>query len=96
MACIQTEIAGLCLSYDNLPKSVSSLYSIGVSIVGGVALIYIIMGGYIILTSRGNPIALERGRTYIFYAIVGLLLALFGFLFIQIIVFNIFRIPGFG
>jgi FtsH-binding integral membrane protein len=65
-------------------------------LVGGLSLLFIIMGGYIIMTSRGNPQQLNNGKSYLFYALIGLFLAIFGFLFIEVIAKNLLHIPGFG
>lgn len=74
---------------------VSKFYGIGLGFIGGVALLAIIYGGYALLTSRGDPQQLEKGKSYIFYAIAGLLLAIFGFVFIEVIAVDILKIPGF-
>ena len=34
---------------------IGRFYGVGLSLIGGVSLLFIIMGGYLILTSRGNP-----------------------------------------
>lgn len=75
---------------------IGRFYGVGLSLIGGVSLLFIIMGGYLILTSRGNPDQINNGKGYIFYAIAGLLLAIFGYLFIEIVVVDILRIPGFS
>ena len=75
---------------------VQKFYSVGLSIIGGVAVIFIIYGGYLYLTSRGNPIEVENGKRYIFYAIIGLLFAVFGYVFIQILLVDVLHIPGFS
>ena len=75
---------------------VSKFYSIGLSIIGGVAVLSIIYGGYILMSSRGNPTMINKGKSYIFYAIIGLLLAIFGYVFIEVIAKDILHIPGFG
>lgn len=75
---------------------VAKFYGIGLGFIGGVALLFIIYGGYLILTSQGNPEQLNKGRTNISYAVIGLLLAIFGFVFIELITKDILRIPGFG
>lgn len=75
---------------------VAKFYSIGLGIIGGVALLFIIYGGYLIMTSQGNPMQLKNGRSYIVYAIVGLLFAIFGYVFIQIVMVDILHIPGFS
>ncbi|OGH39183.1 MAG: hypothetical protein A3B44_00685 [Candidatus Levybacteria bacterium RIFCSPLOWO2_01_FULL_38_21] len=74
---------------------VAKFYSIGLGLIGGVALLFIIYGGYIILASQGQSDQLNKGKSYIYYAIAGLLLAIFGFVFIQVIAVDILHIPGF-
>jgi len=74
---------------------VSKFYGIGLGFVGGTALIFIILGGYLILTSQGNPEQLNKAKSYIFYALTGLLLAVFGFVFQQIIFVDLLKVPGF-
>lgn len=86
LGCIPTDPIGF----------VAKFYSIGLSLIGGVALLFIIFGGYLVLTSSGNPQQLQKGKSYIFYAIIGLLLAIFGYVFVQIIVVDVLHIPGFG
>jgi hypothetical protein len=85
IGCIPKDPAGFAAEY----------YSIGLGLIGGLALLFLIFGGYIMQTSQGNPIRLQNGKTYIFYAIFGLLLAIFGYVFIEVIAIDILRVPGF-
>lgn len=87
----------LCSGGSADPSSaISTIYGIGLGIIGGVAVLLIIYGGYIILTSSGNPSQLNKGKSYIFYAITGLLLAVFGYVFLDFIARGLLHIPGFG
>lgn len=90
---VQTDLG--CIPNDPF-AFVAKFYGIGLGIIGGVALLFIIYGGYIILTSQGDPNQLNTGKSYIYYAIAGLLLAIFGFVFIQVIAVDILHIPGFN
>lgn len=83
-----------CISEDPISFT-ASFYGIGLGIIGGVAMLFILYGGYLILTSRGNPVQLQNARSYIIYAIVGLLLAIFGYAFIRLVIVDILSIPGF-
>ncbi len=74
----------------------SKFYGIGLGLIGGVSILFIILGGYFILTSGGDAGRLATGRSYITYAIIGLLLAIFGYIFISVIAVDILRIPGFN
>lgn len=89
----QTDVG--CISSHPL-QFVGQFYGIGLGLLGGVSLLFIIIGGYIILTSQGQAERLQIGKSYIFYAIAGLLLAVFGFVFVQVIVVDVLKIPGFS
>ncbi len=70
-------------------------YGIGLGLIGGVAVLFLIYGAYTILTSQGSPEQLNKGKSYIFYAIAGVLLAIFGYVFIEVVAIDILHIPGF-
>ena len=75
---------------------VQKFYGIGLGFVGGVALLSLIWGGYSIMTSRGDPHRVNIGKSYIYYAIAGLLLAIFGYVFIKTVMVDILHVPGFS
>jgi hypothetical protein len=74
----------------------TTLYGIGLSFIGVVALLFIVYGGYLILTSQGNTEQIGRGKSYINYAIIGIVLAVAGYAVYQIIAVDIIKVPGFG
>lgn len=74
----------------------SSLYGIGLSFIGVVALLFIVYGGFLILTSQGNEDQLRRGRAYITYSIIGVVLAIGGYALYQILAIDVIKIPGFS
>lgn len=84
----------LCMP-DNPAGFAGAFYGVGLSIIGGLALLYLLFGAYVLMTSSGNPEQVNRGKSYIIYAIIGLLVAIFGYLFIQIVFIDILHIPGF-
>ncbi len=86
VGCVPTDSGGF----------VSLVYGIGLGFIGGVSVLFIIIGGYFILTSQGDAGRLATGRSYITYAVIGLLLAIFGFVFTNVIAVDILRIPGFN
>ena len=91
----ETDIDIACI--PNTPTGfVSKFYGIGLGLIGGVSILFIILGGYFILTSQGDALRLATGKSYITYAIIGLLLAIFGYIFISVIAVDILRIPGFN
>jgi hypothetical protein len=91
-SCVETELG--CIPND--PAGfVSKFYGIGLSMIGGISILFIIYGGYIILTSQGNPDKIKNGKSYVIYAVIGLFLAIFGFVLIKLVVVDILHIPGF-
>jgi hypothetical protein len=75
---------------------VQRFYGIGLAFVAMVALVTLIIGGYTILTSQGDPQRVRAGKSWIFYSIGGLMLAIFGYVVIQTIAGDILKIPGFS
>lgn len=74
----------------------SSLYGIGLSFIGVVALLFIVYGGFLVLTSQGSQDQLRRGKSYITYSIVGVVLAIAGYALYQILAIDVIKIPGFS
>lgn len=97
MACpadeVSTDIG--CIPQDPI-KFVERFYAIGIGFIAMIAVLFMIIGGYYIITSAGNPERLATGKSFIFYALAGIMLAVLGFVFIQIVAGGILRIPGFG
>ena len=83
-----------CFPNDPIGFS-QKFYGYGLGFIAGLSLLVLILGGYRVLTSQGDPTRVNEGKSYIFYAISGLLLAIFGFVFIEVIVVDILHVPGF-
>ncbi len=62
---------------------------------GGIALLLIIYSGYKLMTSQGNPEAIQGARETLPSAIVGLLFIIFSMVILQVIGAGILGIPGF-
>jgi hypothetical protein len=69
-------------------------FAIGIS--GGLAFLMMLLGAFQMLTSAGNPDSLHAGRERLTSAVIGLLFVIFAVLLMQIIGFDILKIPGFG
>lgn len=96
-ACALNEISTDFGCFPNDPIGfVQKFYPVGLSFIGGVALLTLILGGYVILTSKGDPQRVNIGKGYIFYSIVGLLLAIFGYVFIEVVLIDILKVPYFS
>jgi len=83
-----------CIPQDPI-GFVQVFYGWGLGLITFVAILFMIIGGITVMLSRGNYEHLERGKSFIYYSIAGLVLAIFGFVFIGIITGDILRIPGF-
>jgi hypothetical protein len=97
MSCLASETLTDFGCIPNNPVGfVEKFYGIGLGCIGGVALLGIIYAGYLMLTSQGNPMQLEKGKRYLSSSIIGVLLAVFALFFIHLIAGTILQIPGFG
>lgn len=92
----EIEIRGLACIPDNPIGFVQAIYQLGLWLLASVGLLFMIIGGYYILVSRGDPVKLQKGKTFIFYSLAGMFLAILGFVFIEIIAGGILKIPGFN
>ncbi len=97
MVCLPQEVL---TDLGCIPKSpvgfVTKFYSIGLGMLGGISLLFIIYAGYLLMTSGGDPAQVRNAKSYLFYAIGGLILAIFGFAFVQLVLVNILHVPGFS
>jgi hypothetical protein len=69
----------------DFPTFISNLYKFGIWTVGICALIMIVIGGYMYAASGGNNASMEKAKTFITDALVGLVLALLAYLILYII-----------
>ncbi len=73
---------------------VVSVFGFLISMAGGIAILLIMIAGYKIMTSRGNPDQIQQAREQMIAAIVGLMFLIFSFLFLQLIGIDILKVPG--
>lgn len=75
---------------------VQSLLNMIFSAVGGIALLYLIYGTFIIVTSQAEPEKLNYGKRVVYGAIAGLIFTLGSVFIVKLIASGILKIPGFG
>jgi hypothetical protein len=63
---------------------------------GGIAFLLIVLAGFQIMTSAGNPDRLKAGQELMTSAIAGLILLIFSVFILRIIGVDILGLPGFG
>lgn len=74
---------------------IKSIMRVILGLAGGIALLLIIYSGYKLMTSQGNPEAIQGARETLTSAIVGLLFIIFSMVILQVIGAGILGIPGF-
>jgi len=83
-----------CLETDS-GQFINTLLKTGSGIAGGIAFLLIIVGGFQIVMSAGNPEKLNAGKELVTSAIVGLLFIIFSIFLLRFIGVDILAIPGF-
>lgn len=73
---------------------VGRIFGILLSLAGGVAIILIIISGYRLMASGGNPEKVQQAREQLTSAIIGLLFVIFSLSILQFIGVDILHIPG--
>jgi hypothetical protein len=82
-----------CISFE--PKSlIKDFLAIAITIAGGIALLLMIYGSFLISTSAGDPKKAEEGKEIITGAIAGLLFIIFSVFLLRLIGVEILNIPG--
>jgi hypothetical protein len=84
LGCIPVESSGF----------IAWLLKIGISIGGGIAFLLMVWGGFIFVTSSGNPEKVKQGQEIIVSALVGLLFIIFSIFILEFIGVDILAIPG--
>ncbi len=84
-----------CIPSD--PESIiQTVITIGLSVGGGVVLIMILAGSFMLSVSQGDPNKTKEAKEIITSAIIGLIFVIFSVTILQFIGVSILHIPGFG
>lgn len=75
---------------------VKSLFSILLSISGGIAVLSIIFAGYKMIMSQGDPEKIQGAREQLTSSIIGLLFLIFSLVILEVIGVDILHLPGFN
>jgi hypothetical protein len=86
IGCIQTDSKSI----------VVYLVKTGLGIAGGIALLMILAGAFLVTTSAGEIKRLQQGKEIISSAVMGLFWIIFSVTILQFIGVTIFKLPGFG
>lgn len=78
-----------CIRFNSLTELTKSLLGFGIGLGGGIALILVVLAGFIIMVSSGDKKKLQTGKSLLIAAITGLLLIIFSVFILRIIGVNI-------
>lgn len=78
------------------PSFVQAMLNVVFSLSGGIAFLYLMYGGFVVLTSQADPEKLNYGRRLVYGSIVGLIFTLGSVFLVNLIGAGILRIPGFS
>jgi hypothetical protein len=81
---------------QNPAQAIGVLIRIGLNIAGGVALIMILVAGFMFTTSQGNPKRTDEAKEMMQSAVIGLFFIIFSVTILQFIGSDLLKIPGFG
>ncbi len=74
-----------CIEINWIAKYISVVYQYGIGIAAILAVVMVMVGGFIWLASAGSPDKITKAKEFIISAITGLLLALFSFIILSAI-----------
>lgn len=83
-----------CLSFTNTTELLQDILGLGIGIGGGIAFILMLVAGFQIMTSTGNPDRLRAGQELLTSAIAGLILLVFSVFILRVIGVDILGISG--
>lgn len=85
-----------CLAAGDPKLFISQLLGWGVGVGGGIAFLMIVLAGFQMATASGDPKKVQAARELLMSALAGLLLIVFSILLLNLIGFQILKLPGFN
>lgn len=76
---------------DSLLGRVNIIINVALGVIGVVAVVMIIYGGFVYMTSRGDPEKVKKGKSTIMYGIIGLIISLLAFAIVNFVLGAVFR-----
>jgi len=73
----------------SLPDMIKTISTVVLGIVGGVAVLVLIIGGFQYITAAGNPDQVGKAKSTIMYAIVGLVICILSYVIVSFVVSSI-------
>ena len=85
-----------CLIAGDPKQLISQLLGWGVAVGGGIAFLMIVLAGFQMATASGDPKKVQAARELLMSALAGLLIIVFSILLLNLIGFQILKLPGFN
>lgn len=85
-----------CIPYNLTEQTVRAFIVIGLGLSGGVVVLTVLAGAFLMSTSQGDPKRVEEAKSLISSAIFGLMFIVFSVAILRFIGVNILRLPEFG
>lgn len=79
---------------SGLMSSVQTILNVVISVLGLVAVVVIIIGGFSYMTSQGDPAKAAKARNTILYGVIGLVVALLAFAIVNFVLQGVFSEGG--
>lgn len=71
---------------DNIPELIAVIVRILLLVVGAIAVLFVIVGGFQYLTSGGNEENAEKGKKTLINAVIGLVMVILAWVIINVVV----------
>lgn len=88
-----------CVPYGkdgNFSSIIRAVLQLGLGIGGGVVVLMVLAGGFILSTSQGDPNRVKEAKEMVTSAVMGLVFVIFSITILRFIGIQILQIPGFG
>ncbi len=95
LGCVGTNLGGF-QKEGAAASVVQVILNIVFSLVGGIALLSLLYGAFIIMTSQNNPERLNFGKRIVYGAIIGAVFTISSVFIINLLASGVLKIPGFG
>ena len=74
----------------NLPETIQIIINVALGVIGMVAVIMIIMGGFQYTSSQGDEKKVTKAKNTIMYGVIGLIIALLAFAIVNFVLGSVF------
>lgn len=79
---------------DTLMPTIGTIINVALGVLGIVAVIVIIYGGFTYMTSSGDAAKITKAKNTIIYGVIGLVIALLAFAIVNFVISNVFNAKG--